>query len=92
MLGGGLACLDLDHCLTDGALAPWAVEAIGQLPADSIIYSERSMSGDGLHVFFRGAEAPGRRRVVDGGAVEVYSRARFIATTGDRFQLPKGAP
>ncbi|QDQ99349.1 DNA primase [Tomitella fengzijianii] len=87
MLGDGLACLDLDHCLQGDVLAPWAVDAITQLPAGSIIYTERSMSGDGVHVFHRAPEAPGRRRVVGGGAVETYSRARFIAVTGDRFEI-----
>lgn len=87
MLGDGLACLDLDHCLQDGVLADWAVEAIAAIPPADRIYCERSMSGDGVHVFFRAPEAPGRRRVVGGGAVETYSRGRFIAVTGDRFDI-----
>jgi primase-polymerase (primpol)-like protein len=81
MLGGGLGCWDLDHCLVDGRLAPWAAEVLAGI--DDPIWVERSMGGDGLHVFVRAAEAPGFRR----GRVEFYSRARFIAVTGDRFRL-----
>lgn len=80
MLGDGLGCWDLDHCFDGGRLVPWAAEALASI--DSPLWVERSMSGEGLHVFVRAAEAPGRR-----GRVEFYSRARFIAVTGDRFTL-----
>ena len=80
MLGGGLACLDLDHCFDDrGRLAGWARVEVEKIAAP--LWVERSLSGDGLHVFYEAPEAPGTRR----GGVEVYSRARFIAVTGDRF-------
>lgn len=81
MLGSGLGCWDLDHCLVDGQLAPWAAEVLAGIPDP--IWVERSMSGEGLHVFVHAPEAPGTRR----GPIEFYSRARFIAVTGDRFQL-----
>lgn len=81
MLGGGLACWDLDHCLEGGVLAPWASEVLASI--GSPLWVERSMSGTGLHVFVEAPEGPGRRR----GGVEFYSRARFIAVTGDRFVI-----
>lgn len=81
MLGSGLACWDLDHCLEADVLAPWAVEVLASIV--SPIWVERSMSRTGLHIFVSAPEGPGRRR--DG--VEFYSRARFIAVTGDRFNL-----
>ena len=80
MLGGGLACWDLDDCFDGGVLAGWAREALeGVAP----LFVERSMSGRGLHVFVEAPEGPGFRR----GGVEFYSRARFIRVTGDRFVL-----
>lgn len=44
------------------------------------------MSGTGLHIFLPMPEGRGRK-VRDGGvSVEVYSRARYIAVTGDRYE------
>ncbi len=80
MLGGGLACWDLDHCLDGDTLTPWASAVLGSI--ESPLWVERSMSGDGLHVFVEAPEGPGHR----GGGVEFYSRARFIAVTGDAFR------
>ena len=39
------------------------------------------MSGDGLHLFVDAPEAPGTKQP----GVEFYSRARFIAVTGNRW-------
>lgn len=83
MLGGGLACIDLDHCLSArGKLAPWAKEIIDAVPGAVV---ERSVSGRGLHIFGLLPEAPGRRR----SKAEVYSRARFIRTTEDIWRAGK---
>ena len=79
MLGDGLACFDLDHCLNDGKLTDPRAAVL--LRTVRPIYTEVSMSGDGLHLFVRAPEAPGYKR--DG--IEFYSRARFIAVTGLRW-------
>ena len=79
MLGDGLACWDLDHCLDGDELAPWAVDVLASIEAP--IWTERSRSGTGLHIFVLAEEAPGRRK----GGVEFYSRDRFILVTGDPF-------
>lgn len=79
MLGNGLACWDLDHCLDGSTLTDRAAELLASI--DAPIWVERSMSGTGLHIFVNAPEVRGWRR--DG--VEFYARARFIAVTGDRF-------
>ncbi len=79
MLGDGLGCYDLDHVTDDEARRFIATIT------EPILYTERSMSGAGVHVFIQADEAPGWKRTVDGISVERYTRARFIAVTGHRF-------
>ncbi|WP_284293430.1 hypothetical protein [Luteimicrobium album] len=80
MLGDGLGVYDLDHCLDGNQLAPWAREALDQIP-EPVVFVERSVSGTGLHVFVEADEAPG---TVSNG-VERYTRARFVRVTGERL-------
>lgn len=80
--GDGITCVDLDHCLTDGRLADWAAEIVALAPG---CWIERSVSGDGLHIWGRGAMRAGRRIRVDGGTVELYPSGRYIAVTGDTW-------
>lgn len=76
MLGGGLGCYDLDHISDDDAR-----RFVATIP-ERVVYVERSMSGNGIHVFIEALEGSGRRR----GGVERYTRARFIRMTGVRFE------
>jgi len=80
MLGGGLGCLDLDHVTDEQAAAFIATVR------EPIVHVERSLSGDGVHVFIEAPEAPGTKRVVDGLHVERYTRQRFIRVTGRPFR------
>ena len=72
MLGGGLAVFDLDHCFDGKRLTEWAAAVVEAI--DDPIYVERSVSGEGLHVFVEAPEGPGC--VTD--RFEFYSRRRFI--------------
>lgn len=81
MLGGGLGCYDLDHCTIEAA------KAFAATIPEPILCAERSMSGDGLHIFVRAPEARGWKRVIDGLSVERYTRERFIRVTGERVDL-----
>lgn len=75
MLGDGIGCYDLDHVTDDDAR-----RLIVSIP-EPIIYTERSKSGDGVHVFVRtDAERGYRRR-----GIEFYPTSRFICVTGERF-------
>ena len=86
MLGGGLGCHDLDHALEDGELKSWARDILDGI-AERVLYSEVSVSGEGLHVFVEASEGPGRKNQVGDGGHEFYSRARFIRTTLRKFNM-----
>lgn len=76
MLGGGLACWDLDN-FSDRE----ARQFIDGIP-QTVVFVERSWSGRGVHVFVEAEEGPGYKR----GRVEFYSRERFIRVTGRVFR------
>lgn len=84
VLGDGIGCIDLDHCIRGGKVAPWAQQIIDTHRKDALLI-ERSMSGEGVHIFLPMAEGPGEK-IRDGERnIEVYSRDRYIAVTGDRL-------
>lgn len=82
VLGGGIGCIDLDHCLIDGVPTRAAVEFLAGLPST---YVEVSPGGDGLHVWGLLPEGPGTVRTVDGLSIETYSVGRYITFTGKAF-------
>jgi primase-polymerase (primpol)-like protein len=85
--GDGIVCIDLDHALDGGKLAPWAQAILARCPAT---FTEVSPSGTGLHIWGRARVRQGRViRRPDGAHIEIYGRARHIAVTAERY---KGAP
>lgn len=76
--GSGIAGIDLDHCISDGMLEPWAADIVDACAGTFI---EVSPSGTGLHIYGRGTVGAGRRLV----GVEVYDRGRFFTVTGNRW-------
>jgi hypothetical protein len=75
-----LVGFDLDDCIVNGELAPWAHAIAERLGS----YTERSPSGTGLRIFVRGTiPDDGRKRPYHSGKIEVYARARFFTITGD---------
>ncbi|MFI1485775.1 DNA primase [Streptomyces sp. NPDC020747] len=81
--GDGIVCIDLDHCLDEGQLAPWARAILDDCPAS---YTEVSPGGDGLHIWGHGELKRGRRMRQGGSSVEVYGQGRYVAMTGRRFE------
>jgi primase-polymerase (primpol)-like protein len=81
-----LVCIDLDHALVDGELAPWARRIVDSLPAT---YIEISPSGSGLHIWGRAQVGRGRKIRRGESAIEVYDRGRYITVTRRPFE---GAP
>ena len=80
--GSGLGCYDFDDCFDGGVLKPAVRDFIAGI-AYPIVYVERSVSGNGLHVFVEAEKQRGFRR--DG--VEFYSWGRFIRMTLDSVKL-----
>lgn len=81
IIGAPYLGLDIDKCIEEGDIAPWAKDIISQLPAT---YTEFSPSGKGFHLWFRCAE---HGKLPDGirtEKVEVYSRKRYFTMTGDQ--------
>lgn len=86
VFSGGVVGIDLDHCFGgDGEVLPWAKEVLERFQT----YTERSPSGDGLHVIVESdAEFKGRNMKIAGGngaGIECYMTGRFFTVTGDVF-------
>lgn len=74
VLGDGIGCIDLDHCVVDGVLTDWAAKIVALNPDTFVEYSQ---SGTGIHIWGLLPEGPGRR-IRDGRSVEIYSVGRYI--------------
>ena len=87
-LGDGWAGIDIDHAYTDGVLHPAAQKIIDMF---SFAYIERSVSGEGVHIYFR-CEKPDYisfNKIPNfdglGADLEIYFESRFFIVTGDRL-------
>jgi putative DNA primase/helicase len=71
--------VDLDNCIEDGEIKPWALKIVERLDS----YTEISPSGTGLRVWIRGTK-PGSRckRKYHDGKVEIYDARQFSTVTG----------
>jgi len=78
-LGDGFAAIDLDHCIVDNKLEPWAEPIV---KAARGTYMEISISGTGLHIFGLGELARGLNR----GGIEAYSSGRYMTVSLRRFR------
>lgn len=70
--------IDLDDCVEDGEVLPWAMEIVKALDS----YTEISPSNTGLKIWVRGSK-PGEK--CRSGSIEVYDRNRFFTFTGRTF-------
>lgn len=87
----GIFCVDLDKCRVNGKYSPLAW---GVYNAAKGTYTERSVSGSGLHVFGKkGADvdfsALGNKNA--DGTLEYYEDGRFMSMTGDLFMKSEKA-
>ena len=78
VLGDGWIGVDLDNAFeADGSLHAEAADTVHELQS----FTDRSVSGDGVHVIARG-EVPEGRKWAD---VEVYGSGRYFTVTGDHL-------
>lgn len=73
MLGNGYFGIDIDHAIDNKELI---VEFINHLQS----YTEKSQSGEGIHIICKGVLPVGKRRKDN---IEMYDSVRFFAMTGD---------
>ncbi|WP_068469960.1 AAA family ATPase [Candidatus Protochlamydia phocaeensis] len=71
-----LTCIDLDHVCKEDQIFDWAED----IYKGSTSYCERSISGNGLHVFIKGNK-PGQ--LCKKGQIEIYDHNKFITVTGN---------
>lgn len=82
--GSGLFCIDLDDVVqADGSWSPWSYQVTNRFTGAAM---ELSASGRGLHILGRysGALEPHSSKCTP-LKTEAYTKARFIALTGERW-------
>jgi len=75
---GDLIFVDIDKCIKNGIIEPWALEIIERFNS----YTERSQSGNGLHILIKGKKPIPRCRKA-GSPFEIYDSVRPCYLTGD---------
>ena len=79
----GIVGIDLDHCVENGIVNPWAAEIIEAVGG----FAELSPSGSGVHIYIKGQLPFDNRR---SGGIEIYSHNSYLTVTGHWLQV-KGA-
>lgn len=79
-----LICIDVDHIIENGVVKPEFADIFSSLLKVSNTFTEMSQSWEGVHFFFRVEEQfiPIANKKAP---FEVYSKGRFIATTGNSY-------
>ena len=77
-----IVCIDLDHCIADKGMRSelcWDI-----LNSSSGTYAEKSVSGTGVHVFFKADDVVnGYSKKNDENGIECYDSSKFISMTGN---------
>lgn len=89
VLGNGWMGIDIDHAIEDGVIKP-AARKIDE--AFSFAYSEKSISGTGLHYYFIGSKGEYTQfcKIADfdnhGSDLEIYDEGRYFVVSGDALR------
>lgn len=79
MQGGNTCGIDLDHVIdSNGEIETWAGEVLEKFKGT---YIEKSVSGDGFHIFCKGV-APHCGKAGPANRLEMYDKARYFTLTG----------
>jgi len=70
--------VDLDHCIEDGEILPWAQEIINDLDT----YTEISPSGTGVKMWLRAKDLKRSYEKKAEKEIEIYPHGRFFTVTG----------
>lgn len=78
----GITFIDIDHAIdkNTGVLSEEAKQLMRLLPDT---YTEKSVSGTGIHILMRGSLPKNARNRNDKKGLEMYDKARFVCVTGD---------
>lgn len=82
-LSEGIIFVDIDHAVdkaTGEVISPDAVKLMAKLPDT---YTETSVSGTGIHIFFKGTLPHDALKRNDVKGLEMYQNARFACLTGN---------
>lgn len=74
--------VDLDDCLENGELKPWATEIVRRMGGT---YGEISPSGTGIKFWVRASIPAAKKFPYHDGAIEIYSSGRYFCFTGNRW-------
>lgn len=78
-LDESITMIDLDHCIDGDRISDFAQNVLSRFK-DTFV--EVSQSGSGLHIYVKGKI----KRSIKNKQIEIYSKTRFCATTGNALQ------
>lgn len=81
--GSGMTCIDLDKHLDESGKPSELAQKF--IDAAQGTYIEKSVSGRGLHIFYKGARPEGYHLQNDEKKLENYDTARIITMTGNLY-------
>jgi hypothetical protein len=86
-LKNGITFIDIDHAIKDGEIVSKEAKRLLELLPDT--YTEKSVSGTGIHILLKGSLPPDAYRRNDRKGIEMYDSRRFICMTGDMMNIDR---
>jgi len=77
----GISFIDIDNAIKDGEIVSPEARRLLELLPDT--YTEKSVSGAGIHILLKGSLPADAYRRNDSKGIEMYDTRRFICMTGD---------